>query len=94
MNWVMGRGFSIYYKLLRICLGYGKGVFSLENVGWIGVFEECPTLHQHGCSLTVSWGHYPMVLASFEEFSHDFQMSSRQIFLMLLGVSFINGLLN
>ena len=35
-----------------------------EYVGWIGVSELCPTLHQQGCILTVSRGHYLVVPAS------------------------------
>ena len=48
MNWVMGKGFLIYYKVLRICLEYDEGGPSLRNVGWIEVSERCPTLHQQG----------------------------------------------
>ena len=71
MNWFMGRGFSIYCKVLRICLECDKGGSSLRNVGWIRVFERCPKLHQQECSLTVFRGHYPIVPASSVNFPRN-----------------------
>ena len=36
--------------------------------GLVGVSETCSTLHQQGCSLTVSRGHCPVVPTSFVDF--------------------------
>ena len=37
--------------------------------GLVGLSETCSTLHQQGCSLTVSQGHCPVVPASFVDFA-------------------------
>ena len=42
-----------------------------EYVVWIRFFEMCPTLHQQECSLTVSRGHYQVVLASSVNFPRN-----------------------
>ena len=40
-----------------------------KKCGLVGVSETCSTLHQQGCSLTVSRGHYLVVLTSFVNLS-------------------------
>ena len=42
-----------------------------EYVGWMGVSGMCPTLHQQGCTLIVSRGHYLVVPTSYVNFPHN-----------------------
>ena len=43
---------------------------SLQGIcGLVGVSKTCSTLHQQGCSLTMSRGHCPVVPTSFVDFA-------------------------
>ena len=55
-----GRELQIYLTVHRVCPKLSFDAVS----GWIGVSGMHPTLHQRGCSLTISRGHYLVVLAS------------------------------
>ena len=46
MSGLRGMGFLIYREAQGICPDYDKGGSALGNVGWIGVFGRCLTLHQ------------------------------------------------
>ena len=71
----MGREFSIYWKYGECVRKMTKVVPHSEMWAESESLGRCPTLHQQGCSLTVSRGHYLVLFASFEEFSHDCQLS-------------------
>ena len=89
MSGLRGMGFLIYREARGICPDYDKGGSALGNVGWIGVSKRCPTLHQSRVHLTISRGHYPVVPASFKEFSHTISKIDMPNFIMYWGVHFI-----
>ena len=74
-----------YEEYVRI---YLEVVFTL-TCGLDGVVELCSTLHQQGCSLMEPHGHFLVVLAFPEEFSHNSSNSLRRIFVIFWVVNFI-----